>query len=730
MLASVLNGKPAPDNPIWAADFKDFRAGARALRWLAAYDYGNSNLASGGAAVHVSGMEVTADFFPALGVAPARGRAFEAGDMDRRQVVLSDSLWRKQFGGAPMVGHPILLDGVEYRVIGIMPAGFSHFFWPFDSQMWIPLRFTPAQLQHARNSSRSVFVVGRLRPQATLAEVKSQIEALSRQEAAAHPDEKGMGETALTLQDYFTERDSNPKALWMFVTLAILILLVGCANVAGLGLGRAAARNGEMEIRRALGAARIRLVRQVLTESTVLAGLAAVLGVILGWLGIRLLNAGIDTLNAVLSGRVLAMVVAAVVVTVLCAGLPPALQAAARPQTNGATGGRSRTRDLLVTMEIAVGAASLVLILGLVVSIRQSYAKPLGYNPDGVLAADVALRGPGYAAPEAQLVFIHRLAAALAALPGAKTSGLGSPGPLGWNEASVQVRGRTPISWRGRPMPKIFGITPGYIEALQIPLLAGRGLTPDDVSAPVAIISRSVARQLFPGSESPLGQFIRMNTPGEPWRKIVGVTGDVGTYLGDDGSHGDVFEPLEQTSHAGISIVLRPIAGASPNALISPLRQALVGLDPTLALDDASPLLTTLRSQGEAGDMIFAHLLELIGVLALLLCAIGLYSVVAFEAVRSRRELGVRQALGATPAQLQRMLFAAGGRLASWGIISGLLLGWAGLRLFNAGSDPTVHPWTVCFAALASLTTAAVVATWLPARRASRTDPLTALHAH
>lgn len=729
MLSSVLDGKLAPDNPIWAADFADFRTSAAALQWLAAYSYGSSNLASGGAATHVSGMDVTADFFRALGVAPARGRTFAAEDMDRRQVVLSHSLWQKQFGGAPMVGRRILLDGMEYTVIGIMPAGFSHSFWPFHSQMWIPLTFTRAQLQHERSSSRSIFVVGRLRPGATLAEARSQIEARSRQETAAHPDEKGMGETVLTLQNYFTERDSNTTALWMFVTLAILILLVGCANVAGLGLGRAAARADEMAIRRALGAARSRLVRQVLTESTLLAGLAAALGLTLGWLGIRVLNANVDTLDAGVNGRVLVMVVAAVVVTVLCVGLPPALQSAARPRSAGSTGGRSRGRDLVVAAEIALGAASMVLILGLVVSMRRNYAKPLGYNPDDVLAANIALRGPAYVAPEAQLAFLHRMAAAMQALPGVASSGLGSPGPLGWNETAVQVRGRAPISWQGKPMPKIFGITDGYLKVLQIPLLAGRGLTAGDASAPVAIISRSVARRLFPAPASPLGQFIRMDTPGEPWRRIVGVTGDVGTYLGDDGSHGDVFEPLAQTPHAGISIVLRPSAGTSPAALISPLRQTLARLDPTLALADANPLLTTLRSQGEAGDMTFAHLLEMIGALALLLCAVGLYSVVAYEAVRRKRELGVRQALGATSPQLQRMLFAAGARLSLWGIGSGLVLGWIGLRVFGAAADPDARPWAACIAALLLLAAVVVVAAWLPARRASRADPLAALRA-
>ncbi|MGH9476646.1 MAG: ADOP family duplicated permease [Terriglobales bacterium] len=726
-VVSVLGGEPAPGNPLWAGDFADLRAGAPAIAELAAYDEQSYNLSGAGEAVHVSAMAVTPNFFQVLGVAPARGRAFAAGEA--HSVVLSDKLWRKQFGGAPMLGRIVRLDGTPYTVVGTMPPKFAQGgSSDFDTQVWVPMAIPPAGWEHEGATAFTLYTVGRLRPRATLAEAKAQVAAVAMRERK-HPAEHDFGAAAMTLHQRNTE-NRKPSVLAMFMTLAVFILLIGCANVAGLGLGRAAARADEMAIRRALGAWRGRLVRQVLTETAELAGLAAALGLLLGWLGLRVMNAAVNVAVLHMDGRVLAATAAAALATVLAAGLPPALRLGARATGGAVVRGGSGGRRALVAIEVGLTAACLVVIGAVVLSIAQNLRLPLGYQPQHVLAGEVALRGPDYQTAVEQAALSARLQVVAAALPGATAAALISPPPLDWNEERVAVRGRAPLDWSRLKAPKVYYASPGYFRLLQVPLLRGRTFTAADAaSAPqVAVISRAVARRLFAIGVSPIGQSIHLDRKGEPWRRIVGVCGDVAIFYEDGSTNGEIYEPLAQAQPLQMTLGVLVRASGEPDAMIAPLRGALAGVDPTLALYNAGALKSKLANAAAVSDAAFMHLLELLAGLSLLLSAIGLYSVVAYAATARRREIGIRTALGATSRQLQRMLLLDTVGITVGGLVAGLAVGWAGLRVLASGTGSLGEPmWLLLALPAGLLGVIAALALWLPARRAARADPLAAL---
>ncbi|MGH9413900.1 MAG: ABC transporter permease [Terriglobales bacterium] len=731
---SVSGYGPVPQSVFQAADYADLRAGAPAFAQLAAYNFKSFNLAGDGKAVHATGMEVTPNFFRVLGSAPARGRLFAA--TERNAVVLSYGLWRKQFGGKPVLGKTIKLDSVPHSITGVMPRGFAEtqFGIPsqFAVQVWVPLVIPPEGLRHTLKTTSWVYAIGRLRPGATLAETQQQVAAIARRNAARYPDAHIQRETALTLRQSVAQTNMNLPALVTFMVLAVLILLIGCANVAGLGLGRAMARGDEMAIRRALGAGCGRLVRQVLTENCLLAGIAGALGLFAGWAGIAALNAGFaGTISWPMDGTVLGVTVLATGLVALASGLPPALRVSTRPQARGVIGERSRVRNVLVAVEVCLTLAGLIVIAALVQGVWRELHTPLGFQDTGVTAAQLDLRGPNYTNAEEQARLAGQLQTAAAALPGVQAAALISPPPLEWNERKVAVRGRAAYDWHRLPTPAIFYASSGYLQTLRIPLLTGRAFNTTDVAAapPVALISRSVARRLFPDGTSPIGQYVRVGATPGPWREIVGETGNVARYPGDTSTNGEIFIPLQQVEGpAALSLGILLRTSGSPDALIAPLRQALAKIDPTLALFGAGTLADVLARQGDSTDAIFAHLLELMAVLALLLSAIGLYCIVAFAAAARRREIGIRSALGATVPQLRRLLLRGGFRVMLSGIVAGTGLGWAGLRWFmSAESAQGVTLQTTIAIPVVLIAMVAAVAVYLPARRAARADPLAAL---
>ncbi|MGH9394839.1 MAG: ABC transporter permease, partial [Terriglobales bacterium] len=659
------------------------------------------------------------------GVAAARGRTFLPSDSDAdraREVVLSDQLWRGPLAGANLVNQPVTLDGVAYTVIGIMPPGFAKSLFAPDA--WTALTLTSAQLgAHTRASAATLNLAGRLRPGATLAEAQAELGEISARQIQQYPEERVgdcCGTTAVPIAEAVRQGNSA-AALGMLLAITGVLLLIGCASVAGLFLERGTARAPEMATRLALGAPRSRLVRQLLTESLLVALLAAVAALAVAWLAMRWMNATMlagAPSPAGLDGPVLAFTAAAALFTAILAGLAPALQAS-RPEPAGAPG-RQRLRAVLVAGEIALALLGVAASVTLIQAVWQEYHLPLGYQPAGVLTAGMDLAGPAYATAAQRDVFALRLGAAAASLPGVMSVALVSPPGMNWDQPSVAVRGRQPKL--DTPV-KVWAVSPTYFDLLAVPRFTGRGFdaTDDANSAPVAIISRTAAHRLFPGTASAIGQFLRIVRTGEPagWRQVVGVVGDVRAWNGEAGEGEiNVYEPIQQSAPGSLGIMVK---SASPLASVAaPLRTVVRRLDPALPLYNIRTVSEIVDRQ-TGGDRYFAELLVALVALVLLAAATGLYGIVAFAAARRRREIAIRIALGAPRSNAIRLLLAGAMRLAAMGLAIGLLLAWLDsfvlAHLFEG--TPTRSPWM--FAAITSVLLAVVTAaSYVPARRAAR----------
>ncbi|HWG38201.1 MAG TPA: ADOP family duplicated permease [Terriglobales bacterium] len=724
------NGRKLWGNPFWSGDFAVYRAHASAFSELSGWSVRSANLSGAGSAAHVSVMQVTRGFFSIWGVAAAQGRTFmpnESATDRAREIVLSNHLWRGPLGARPMVGRQIRLDGAAYTVVGIMPAAWARNV--IDVDCWIPLTLSPAQLAaHTRATVVPLDVAGRLRPGATMAEAQQQILALAQQRAERHaPDRPCNHCVAVVPIDEMVQLESGNSVAAFALLMATtgILLVIGCASVAGLLLERGAARANEMATRAALGAARIRLVRQLLTENLVLAAMAAVCGSLLAWLGIAWLNATVldhATSTARLDARVLAFTAMLGLLTVLLAGLAPAIQIS-RPRAR-----RQRLRAALIVGEIALALVSVAASATLIQDIWHEVHVPVGYHADGVIAAAVDVAGPGYETAAARTGFASRLLAAAAALPAVRNAALVSPPGMQYDQPSVTVRGAQP---KLDTTVKVWAVSPGYFSALQVGRQAGRDFQPSDGAGatPVAIVSQTAARRLFPGVPTAMGQYLRIVRQGEPveWRQVVGVVGDVSVYEGESpGERVNVYEPLAQAgAWTGVGILLRSARGA-PDATPA-LREAATRLDPALPVYAVHKVAGT-GAQDHGGDEYFAELLGLLVGLALLIAAVGLYGVVAYAAARRRREVAIRIAVGATRARVIHLLAADGLSLALIGVAAGLLFAWLdSYVLANLFAGIPTRGVALFAVPSAVLLATAVTASYLPARRAAGTHPMSVL---
>lgn len=712
VVSTEPGGRIANQNPTWAGEYEAYRAGAPALAALAGYTNQDFNISGMGAApAHGNGLRVTPNFFDVFKIRPAQGRSFQSGD--EHAVVLSDGTWRSVFAGRPMLGKDIRLDGQTFTVIGVMPRGFAR--GVYNAAVWITMRFTPAEMALDRRTAAPIMIVGRLRPGATLAQAATQVQTITqRLNAQAHMDAHGWGESVITLQAYRQSFNSPGAALAMLLGLVGAILLIACGNVAGLLLERNAARAQEFAIRRALGAPRWRLVRQLLTESSVLALLAGGMGLALGALSLRWLNAAAVASNGLvfeLDPVVLALTAAATMLTVLAAGLGPALRATRLRPLRRAYG-----RSVFMAAEVALSLVCLTLALTLVQYVRNELQTPLGYQPRGLLSAELTLSSPKYDNSGAAVTFLQRLQEAAAALPGARAAALVSPGVQAWDQPNVQARGHTPYAHG--PMIRVLAISPGYFRTMEAPLLAGRGFTQSDAlgSDPVAIASLGAAQHLFPGVASPIGQFVKIARDREPpWRRIVGVAPGPALFLHDEPANRlYIFEPLLQRPAGTVAILLR---AAHPEEVAAPLRTALARLDADLPIFDVEKLSTLL----DEGNTILSELISALAVLALLLTAVGVYGMVAYATVRRRREAAIRLALGATTGELVRWLGWSGWRWVLGGAGAGLVLAWLDSMLLRAALPPVAtQRWSLFAWPMLLVLAVTALACILPARRALR----------
>jgi putative ABC transport system permease protein len=730
-------GGPADE---WATpgNFFDWVAQRDVFESLATIAGWGPSLTSGAGPEQLSGAQVSHEYFAVLGIPPLLGRGF-LPEEDRPQVprvtVLSHALWQQRFGGDPgIVGRPIMLSGEPHTVVGVMPPGFRPMVLE-AAELWRPLRLT------ASNPSRGAVVlrvIGRLRAGVDRAEAASRLDALARRLETEHPRfNTGVRFALVPLQEQLV-RDVRPGLLALAGAVGF-VLLIACANVANLLLARASTRTHEIAVRLALGAAPRRIVRQLLTESLMLAGVGAAFGLLLASWGVAALSGlmpgdGSTLRDVPIDVRVVGFTAIATLATGLLFGLAPALQVS-RQRAELHQGGRGgtgapggRLRGALVVGEVAV---TLMLLVGaglLMRSFIQLRAVDLGFDTTNVLTGGF-LPPPAKYMDRAQLVTLYdRVLERVKTLPGVEVAALASVIPL----QGAGSDSDTTIFIEGRPAPRTGAdqavawyrlVSAEYFAALRIPPLRGRVLDAHE-PAPVIVVNETMAQRYWPGEDA-VGRRISTDGPDGPWRTIVGVVPDARPRGPAVSPQVEMYVPYGQMPERGMNVILR--AARDPLLLTSPLKAAVRDVDPDLPVANIATLDARL-SDTLAEPRFLTLLLGIFAAVAAILAAAGIYGVMMYTVSQRTKEIGVRIALGARPGDVMRLvlgqalLFAgfgvalgAAGALATGSLIQGLLFG-------VAPRDP------VTFVIMGAATLMIVLAAgYVPSRRAVRVDPMVAL---
>jgi len=726
------------------ANFLDWRAQVDTVVDLTAISWWDANLTDRGEPERVQGFFVTSSYFDALGVRPALGRGFVRDDETfgrHHVVVLSDTLWKRRFAGdAAIVGSRIAIDGEPYDVIGVAPPRFQ---FPDGASLWAPLAFDPKTAP--RRDARWLNVVGRLAPGRTFDEAAAQMNVIATRLAQQYPDaNRDHGVRTYTLAQGMMDEGLGPL-LSMWQASAFVVLLIACANIANLLLARAAERRRDIAVRLALGASRGRVVRELLTESMLLAAVAVPPAIGFAWLGLYLMRVampaniirfvpGWESLGP--DFRLLGFTLGLALVTACIFGILPALQAARAQVSNELKeGGRSATgrqflRRAIVVAEIAI-ALPLLVAAGLGVLGTNRYLNgPQGYNPDGLLTMRLVLPDRTYPDADSRRRFVEKAMDAVAAAPSVTQAAIvNNPPAAGSNSSrSLEIEGHPAPDPKNLPEVDSRLMTPGYFSVMQIPVVRGRGFTTADRqdTAAVAIVSESMARKYWPAGEDPIGRRIRLGS-GENWVTVVGVCGDVIQDWFMRRNAPTVYRPYTQAPSDFFGVMVR--TSGDPASAAGAVRQALLRVDPNQPVFD---LMTMRRSLHERtiGLQYLAAIMGTFAILALVLAAVGLYAVIAYLVAQRRHEIGLRIALGATARDVLRLTVGQAFRLTVLGTAIGLALSVALARLMEtallgiATSDATVFG---AFAAV--LMAVALTAGYLPARRATAIDPMVALRA-
>ena len=717
----------------------DWRARSRAFEDIAAYHYGSRNLTGDEGAERVMVGYVTGNLFPLLGARPALGRTILPSDDAPGAagvVVLDHGLWVRRYGGDPgIVGRTIRIDGEPFTVVGVMKPDFN-FPWN-EVRMWVPMRLD--RTREARTDMYHI-PVGRLRNGWTREAARQELAGIQRELATLYPDAEGRftGVSVKPLREALNFRYDVVRAGFTILLAAVgAVLLIACVNVAGLVLARSTARWRDIAVRMALGAGRGRLARQTLAESVVLALAGGTLGVWLAWLAIgaigpRLPESLYRVGTATLDGRVLLFSAALTLATPILFGLSPAF-AAARADLASAMkeGGRgvgagrraTRGRRVLVVAQVAL-AVVLVTTAGLMVRSFAAVSRvDLGFDAERILTVEVAPPHTDYPTIEAIDHFFQRARDAVAALPGVRAVSSTAWLPLNHENpvfqfATPELSGAPVEEW---PAAIRGSIAPGYFEAMGIRMVAGRDFGPMDGpdAPPVAIVSRSLAERHYPG-EIPIGRTLLIEEESEPVT-IVGVVEDVRHEGIVEASRPQIYRPVTQVPGRRQFIVVAVESG-SPASLARAVRDAIASVDPNVP---ATPRpMSEIVRENDFQWRIGSVALGAFGVVALSLAALGLYGLVAYNVAQRRREMGIRMALGATAAQLRRLVIGEGMRLTGVGLAIGIVLSIGVARLLASqlfGVRP-VDPATlavvpVLFAAVA------VLASARPAARAAALQP-------
>jgi len=728
-------------------DFADVLNSTRQFETAALIDTGDFNYTGSGVPERLNGASVTYRWFDVFGARPALGRVFQPEE-DRpnanREVVLSFAAWKRLFGqDRGVVGRTIELNRTPYRIVGVMGADFR---WPVDIDLWAPLGLADSAYSPNNRFNENYEAFARLRPGIPYASANSFAGVLSDRvksagdRGGAYAKDSAWGMFLLPFTDFIAGDTRTP----MLVLLAAVgfVLLIACANIAGLMLARASGRTREIAVRAALGAGRWDLIRLSFFESMTLAAAGAVAGLCVALAGVRgLLALAPEGLPVAVSVRldapVLAFAALAAVAAGLIFGVAPAWQASRVNQfeqlkeggrANSAGRARQQLRSSLVIAEVAL---ALVLLVGAGLFLRSLAAledvNP-GFQSAGVITAGLSLPHQRYDTDAKQLAFYQAVLDNLATTPGVAAVAAGVPLPFSGNagSASFDIDGRPSPPGDPGPHGDIGAVSADYFAALKIPIRQGRVFTALDRAGaqPVAVIDDVLARQYWPG-QSPVGQHLRRGNSA-PWAAIVGVVAHVKhSDLAGEDIKGKYYFPLFQMPLPFMSFVMR--APSDPGRLATALRDAVRSVDPTQPVSQIR-LMTSMVNNSLAPRRFVVTVLGVFATMALAMALIGLYGVISYAVTQRTQELGVRMALGAQPAEILRLVLGQGMKLAGIGVAAGLLISLAMSRvlrgeLFHVSA---VDPLTFALMA-AALIAAALLASYIPARRATRVDPMVAL---
>lgn len=761
--ASDQNNNFGNGNIPTAQDYEDLKAGQKSFALMAGYLNGSTiNVTYKNNPQRYTGAYVTEDFFKIIGVSPVMGRDFTAEDNKpgaEKVAILGDEIWRRDFNADPtIVGQSVRINGKAATIVGVMPPNFK---FPISEELWVPLYnefplIPRGQLVIGANN-RAPAVMGRLKPGVTLDQVNAEFIALARHLAEDNPktNQNFTSAAVQPLLNAFTGVQLR-QIVWSMLAAVILVLLIACVNVMNMQFGRAALRAKELAIRGALGATRWRLVRQMLTESLVVAVFGAIAGVGIAYWGVEWLAQTIKNApfpppyywQFTIDGTVLAFTLGITLVATIVSGLVPAFLSsrgnAAEVMKEGGRGNSSRLVNaitrVLVVGQIALTAALLITATLQIKSIQNQTKLDYGYDENALYAARMGLMEGAYPTEDSRRQFFLRAVRGLRANPEFEAAAMTDRFRMTFAAAGqYEVDGQNYLTDRDRPRCNFESVSDGYFTTLGLKILDGRDFTIDDTDTkqPVAIVNASFARKHW-GNQSALGHQVRIFNPGEPqpWRTIVGVVPDTlmqGPFDQQTESAG-FYTPLLGASPATqfCTIVVRPRAGQRADTMGPALSKAVAELDSNLPTYFAG---TPARFHAEilSGNRVIAMLFGIFGVIAFILAAVGLYGVMSFSVNQRTQEFGIRMALGADTKRIFRMVMTQG----AWQLAIGLILGAGGIALLlgvvAAGAlknilfkvnalDPTIY-----FAVAALLTLVAAVSCFVPARRATRVDPMVAL---
>ena len=746
MVLSLPPGESINFSSVSPADYLDWKTQGHSYEEIAVWKYSDVNLTGTGEPEKLIGGLVSANFFDTVGVQPTIGRAFRPEEDlpgHDQQVILSNGLWQRRFGSDPaVVGKTMLLDGKKYDVVGVAGREFT---FPVGVEVWLPLALKPEE--QTLRTSRTLFPMFRVKPGVSVKDVRAEMATIQGRISKQFPETDADWTVKVLPVGVFVSGEQTNQYCLLLIGAVIFVMLIACANVANLLLARAASRSKEIAVRQSLGAGRARIVYQLLTESLLLAVVSTAFGLLLGKIGIGLLRYYMPPdvekylpmwKHVQLEWDVFWYAVVVALFAGIISGIAPAFQTsrsdihdALKEGGRGNSEGRDRQRlrTIFVISEVAL---SLILLVGaglMTKGVRALLVVNQNLEPQSILTMHVSLPESKYKTPQLQAAFFDQALQRLKAIPGVRASMVATEVPYGDDEVdnTVSIQNRPARSGEFRNA-NIENVNADYFAALHIPLRAGRLLEERDAleQAPVVVVSQSFARRFFPG-EDPIGKFVKAGADDakSPWAKIVGVVGDIKYGVFETQIAPPIYFPYRQAPQAFTYMAIK--TERDPNAFVTAVHREIAAVDPDLPVSEFFTLQKVFSDQ-VLGLSYVAVMLTVMGIIALVLAAVGVYGVMAYSVAERTQEIGVRVAMGAQPRDVLRLIMSRGILITSVGLLIGLPLAWGLAQLMasliygvSAGDVTTFAAITLLMGAIT------LVACYVPTRKAMSVDPIIAL---